>query len=761
MNSKLPLISFLLPFYNGKDYVIESIESVKQQSYKNIELIVVDDASPDKQQSDYIQQLSKKYNFKLIKHHENLGCNQSLITAFKESTGEYISIIAQDDIVLPNKIEYMLGIIKKRDLEVLYCNGAYFTDKDTEHAIPFSTDTLFQAKKRAGQKGVADLYEGNDTIGCLLTQGALYKRHVWEQTLTFRRSFLIDDWPFTLKCWRDYKADFDAKVVYLYRIHKKNSHADSWKFLPGRVQVIAEMVTANKRLDALARALANTGLPLLQSDKLDGCCLLLAASILSSDPKEALAWKNTAIGQQHKPTDDPARLRQLKQIIRNQFSPMGWTKKQMKGIKPIYLLWKVLKTIFFFKKIGEIKKYFRNLRNARAFMKTINEMHASQLRSLRKKKKINVTFIAFDKATWKMGPIFEAMQADPFFEPLILVCPTSDYHELGMYDRMDEAYLYFSKQGYNTKEAYLSNTNSWLKINELSTDIVFFSNPHSLTYKYYYDDIFLNYLSCYIPYSHDVSKYNEYQSQYNQEFHNAMWKIFVPHDEDFKIYKRHSYAKAKNVHVTGYPFGELLLNNNSSNLGLPKKIIWAPHHTVDPNGDLIFSTFFKYAIFFKTLACELQKKVHFIFKPHPILKNKLYNHPQWGPKKTDEYYDFWESSGHTSLVDGDYINIFLYSDALIHDCGSFLAEYHYTHKPMLYLVAQNRDNYLNAFGIKAKESATIGTCEEDIQIFVEAVINNHAAINCAFYDNFIAKYFTETKPSQKIIAILKHEIWGV
>lgn len=64
-----------------------------------------------------------------------------------------------------------------------------------------------------------------------------------------------------------------------------------------------------------------------------------------------------------------------------------------------------------------------------------------------------------------------------------------------------------------------------------------------------------------------------------------------------------------------------------------KKIIWAPHHSLEDCGGLQLSTFLSYYKFFFELAQKYFNDIQIVFKPHPLLKEKLYQHPDWGKEK--------------------------------------------------------------------------------------------------------------------------------
>lgn len=406
-------------------------------------------------------------------------------------------------------------------------------------------------------------------------------------------------------------------------------------------------------------------------------------------------------------------------------------------------------------------KWIDNPRKRKLFLH-MQKKHKALLQQIKGKEKIKVVFLAIHKSVWKVDSVFQKMLDDPFFEPLILVCPYTLYGEERMRQDMQECYEYFEQKGYPLLSAFNKEEQRWVKLEEIQPDIVFFTNPHNLTRKEYYEDAYLNYLSCYVPYAHDVSKYDNYVGQYNQKFHNAVWKIFVPHNEDLTIFQLYSQAKGENVIVTGYPACEVffdLKESDSWKTQIKKKlrVIWAPHHTID-DPLLPYSNFLEFANFFRELSSELKDEFQFAFKPHPILKSKLYNHVGWGVKETDEYYNYWKNGENTQLEEGDYIELFKSSDCMIHDSGSFLAEYHYVQKPVLYTNGDNIRQFLNPFGEAAMNSCIIGASPKEIRIFLTGMRQNIVKPDLSFFNTKLKPYFTEDNPSTRILLNIKGEI---
>ena len=387
--------------------------------------------------------------------------------------------------------------------------------------------------------------------------------------------------------------------------------------------------------------------------------------------------------------------------------------------------------------------------------------HAELLQQIKGKEKIKVVFLAIHKSVWKVDPVFQKMLKDPLFEPEILVCPYIPYGEERMLEDMEQAYQYFIEKGYPVKKS-LKEDGSWLTLDEIRPDIVFFTNPHNLTRQEYYEDAYLNYLSCYVPYAHDVSKYGNYIGQYNQLFHNAMWKVFAPHNEDFDIFSSYSQSRGANVIVTGYPSCESFFEGKNKSPWKEQeksklKVIWAPHHTInDPV--LPYSNFLRLAEFFKNLSLELKEKVQFAFKPHPILKSKLNAHPDWGVSRTNQYYKYWEEGENTQLEEDDYIELFKWSDCMIHDSGSFLAEYHYVKKPVFYIGDKSTERYLNPFGVSALSCCFVGRNEKSIQSFIIKMTQNKVQPDLKFFKENLKPFFIDKTPSKSILSDIKKHI---
>ena len=111
-------VSFIVTSYNYAEYIKETIESIINQSYKDIEIIVVDDFSKD----DSVKILAQYSQIKLIKHSSNLGQMNAILSGLKQATGEYVSIIDSDDVLYDIYTETMLNYFNTNDVSFVNCN---------------------------------------------------------------------------------------------------------------------------------------------------------------------------------------------------------------------------------------------------------------------------------------------------------------------------------------------------------------------------------------------------------------------------------------------------------------------------------------------------------------------------------------------------------------------------------------------------------------------------------------------------------------
>ena len=107
-----PKVSILIPAYNGANYMREAIDSALAQTYKNSEVILVNDGSKDNGDTEAI---ARSYGDKIrYFHKENGGVASALNLGIRKMTGEYFSWLSHDDVYYPHKIETQINFLSKQ-----------------------------------------------------------------------------------------------------------------------------------------------------------------------------------------------------------------------------------------------------------------------------------------------------------------------------------------------------------------------------------------------------------------------------------------------------------------------------------------------------------------------------------------------------------------------------------------------------------------------------------------------------------------------
>ncbi len=351
--------------------------------------------------------------------------------------------------------------------------------------------------------------------------------------------------------------------------------------------------------------------------------------------------------------------------------------------------------------------------------------HLKEIERLRGKATIKVLFLVSYPAIWKYKNLYNYLSGSERYNPFVLIIPTFLKENDELTD-MAKAYDFFFEHGYNVIKSYNEEDNSWLDIRKvIDPEIVFFTFPYHYTRPEYRIENFLDKLTCYTPYTFQIN--NKVHLHYDMFFQNALWRFFYQTPIHREIAQNTARNRGVNGVITGYPGLDDFLFNQKKRLpkkGAKKQVIWAPHHTIEGFGtDLNFSNFTTLCNFFLELVDHYQDEIFFTFKPHPFLKNRLYNSEGWGKKKTDEYYRQWKESEYCDCNESSYEELFWKSDAMIHDCDSFMAEYISLNKPSLYT---RKDDIvtvrMNEFGKLVYRVHYHASGKKDILDFIERVV---------------------------------------
>ena len=124
-----PLVSIITPMFNSEAFISETIDSVINQTYKNWELILIDDDSTDKT-LEIVQEFIKIYpNIKLLRNETNQGAAISRNKGIDFSKGDYIAFLDADDLWKPEKLEIQIAFMQTKNCDVCYSSYELINEK--------------------------------------------------------------------------------------------------------------------------------------------------------------------------------------------------------------------------------------------------------------------------------------------------------------------------------------------------------------------------------------------------------------------------------------------------------------------------------------------------------------------------------------------------------------------------------------------------------------------------------------------------------
>ena len=335
-----------------------------------------------------------------------------------------------------------------------------------------------------------------------------------------------------------------------------------------------------------------------------------------------------------------------------------------------------------------------------------------------------VAFLVCDASMFSAEPVFVKMKDDPRFDCFIAVAPRVTRGDAFLRDTLKKAFDTFDKR-YPKHVRSLYDPDSG-KATPLEADVVF----STVLYEdqtlpdYTVERLSRRALVAILYYGYGGLFFtNEKKTPFLPNVVFA-WRYFVSNEATRAMSVARNPALAWNVRVAGYCKMDRLAS-------LPqrrrerRRVILCPHHTIDKETDgLALSTFLIHADLFLKLP-ELFPEIDFVFRPHPLLFPRLATAKWWGAEKTEAYRAKMESFPNVEFQQGgDYFETFADSDALIHDCGSFLAEYFYTGRPQCYLLADDKtvEQQFLPFSRTLLEYVERAYTDDDVVSFIRRVV---------------------------------------
>jgi glycosyltransferase involved in cell wall biosynthesis len=295
-----PLVSTIVLSYNQCQYVLETLESVKAQSYKFTQFIIVDDYSTDDSIAiidRWIQ--ANKINCTFIRHKQNQGICKSLNDALAIATGKYISMVASDDVWLPDKIARQVEIMESQSdqVGVLY-SDALQIDRNG-HTLPgLLIATHWKQLQEKPQGQVLDVLLVGNFIPGLTT---LIRRSCYDEVGLYDENLPWEDWDMWMRIARHHSFLYSPTPSAKYRIHEKSlSHSNKTRMLKELVKIGLKQfglgdLTENQK-STLSETLLNSSAEVYRQDDVQSADILLAVWQATRDKRAGRMYRFAKFG---------------------------------------------------------------------------------------------------------------------------------------------------------------------------------------------------------------------------------------------------------------------------------------------------------------------------------------------------------------------------------------------------------------------------------------------------------------------------------
>jgi glycosyltransferase involved in cell wall biosynthesis len=213
------LVTIICLCYNQEAFVLESLQSVINQDYKNIELIIIDDGSTDNSKTRIDNWLVDFPEIQFIANKTNLGITKAFNKGLKLAKGEYVIDLAADDILVPNCVDLQINAFEHsnyKNLGVVYGNAALITEKGFFDSYYFEVN---KDKKVVQKRITGDIYTSVLAGGnSVCSVSSMIKKSVFDVLGGYDESLAYEDLDFWIRASRIYDFDFIDEILIQKRI---------------------------------------------------------------------------------------------------------------------------------------------------------------------------------------------------------------------------------------------------------------------------------------------------------------------------------------------------------------------------------------------------------------------------------------------------------------------------------------------------------------------------------------------------------------
>ena len=215
---KEDLVSVIVPIYNVESDLLECVQSIQSQTYSNLEIILIDDGSPD-HCGDICDSLANDDSRIIVIHQENGGLSKARNTGMSVMSGDYVTFVDSDDVLEKQFVEYMLELTHKYKAEVAICQNSIFSKMNGSRVHIHSQKKIKEKCFTASEAIKAMLYQKEFDVAAW---GKLYKSETLKG-VTFPNGLIHEDISTTYKTFlKCNKVAYTSKELYRYQIRQNS-----------------------------------------------------------------------------------------------------------------------------------------------------------------------------------------------------------------------------------------------------------------------------------------------------------------------------------------------------------------------------------------------------------------------------------------------------------------------------------------------------------------------------------------------------------
>jgi glycosyltransferase involved in cell wall biosynthesis len=240
------LISIVVPFYKGEKYIEKTIDSILHQSFKNFELLIINDGSPGAT-TDFFDKIAQKDSRIVVLHKENGGVACARQFGIENAKGELIAFCDQDDLWLPEKLTKQIVLFDNPKVGLVYCGAIEdHISEDRQVELPF-----FETYR--GNIFI-QLTKKNEIVSCT----AIARRTLLLEVEAFDKDIElmgVDDWLAWLKMSLVCDVDFVEEYLAIHIFHENNYSSNEAKMYKAelvcleKIRPFAKSYSQSKEVD--------------------------------------------------------------------------------------------------------------------------------------------------------------------------------------------------------------------------------------------------------------------------------------------------------------------------------------------------------------------------------------------------------------------------------------------------------------------------------------------------------------------------------